>query len=83
MSNSDIEVAAYLLEGLIVIASMVMTAAHKLIEFKPIADSSALIWFGQVATYILYGLIASFFSGIPMKFGYGGWYIYQPKKQKK
>lgn len=44
---------------------------------------AVIVWFGSIAIYFLAGVVSSTTTGIPMKFGYSGWYVNKTRKIKK
>lgn len=59
------------IEGLFILISLIaIYSEHEL--FK---TPGMIIWFGSLSIWILSGIIVSIIADIPLKMGYGGWYI--------
>lgn len=58
-----------LFEGGIVLTGLFLLASSDL------NIVGSIIWFSALISYFLWGIIISFITGIPLKFGYGGWVV--------
>lgn len=67
------------LEGLLVITSLIAMAPSNELYRIP----AAIIWFGQVAVFILVGPIVELFANIQLDMTYGGWRRSRNRRRKK
>ena len=67
------------LEGVLVITSLIAMAPSNELYRIP----AAIIWFGQVAVFILVGPIVGLFAKIPLDMTYGGWRPSRNRRRKK
>jgi hypothetical protein len=84
--GQDIEVAkstsdkiTTILEGILVIISLIAMAAENDLYRIP----GQIIWFGQIAVFVLVGPIVEIFAGIPMKMTYGGWRVRKYQRRRR
>jgi hypothetical protein len=42
-----------------------------------------IFWFGAICCWVAWGIIIGTITGLPLKMGYSGWYIYNQKKKRK
>lgn len=79
VTPDKLEKITTVLEGILVFCSLfaIMTE-NDLYRFP-----GQIIWFGQIAVFILGGPIIKFFTGIPMKMTYGGWRVRKYNRSRK
>lgn len=73
-SKNKLDYITQVIETILVIGSLFAMAPKDDLYRIP----ANMIWFGQVASYILVGPIIGIFADIPMKMTYGGW---SPKRK--
>lgn len=67
------------LEGIILLLGLIIMMLDGKNElFLP----GAIIWIGEIVVYFLGGIIVEYITGIPLRFGYGGWQIDFRRKKK-
>ena len=72
-----------LIGGIILIAGLILLIVGIDSETEPnyFVISGGIIWFGSIIILILSGIITKLITDLPIKWGYGGWYI-APKRKK-
>lgn len=50
---------------------------------RELAPAGAIIWIGTIAAWFLSGVIFSHVTGIPMRMGYGGWYVPYRRRRRR
>lgn len=65
-------------EGAIIVFGLIA-----LVLGNELTTSGAIIWFGAIFVYFLWGVIIELFTGIPLRFGYGGWQVRNKRYRKK
>ncbi|MEX6689679.1 hypothetical protein QTN47_19395 [Danxiaibacter flavus] len=66
------------LEGIICLSGLISF----LVKDSLFSITGGIIWLGTIAVYVLCGIAINTIAGIPMKMGYGGWYVPKSKKRK-
>lgn len=67
-----------ILDVILAIGSLVAMAAENDLYRFP----GQVIWFGQIAVFVLFGPILEIFAGVPMKMTYGGWRIRKYRRRR-
>lgn len=73
-----IDITISLLEGLILVFGLVAMISKN----EGITLVGTVIWFGAFGIYLFYGLVAKSITYLPLKMGYGGWFLPRPRKRK-
>lgn len=63
------------IEGLIVITGLIMILIGAGEENNDILTTGLIIWIGEIIIYFIGGIIVQWVTDLPLKYGYGGWYI--------
>ena len=79
ITKSKLDKIITLLEGILVVGSLVaITSGNDLFLI-----SGQIIWFGQIAFFVLVGPIVEIFVGIPMTMTFGGWRVRKFQHRRK
>jgi hypothetical protein len=83
-SRSLVESTARRIEGIILVAGLVATAASIVGEAAGyVAVPGMIIWIGGVAIWFIRGVIIREVTGIPLEMGYGGWYVARKRRRRR
>lgn len=69
-----------ILGGIIVIAGLAATAISEVSLFN---TPGMIIWIGSILIYVVFGIVIQLITNLPLKIGYGGWFISRSRKRKK
>lgn len=47
------------------------------------STAGSIIWFSALISYVLWGIVISLITGIPLRFGYGGWTAERKRTSKR
>lgn len=75
--SSFVDRMTSLLEGTVIIFGLIAMVSGRAVT------AGAIIWFGAIFVYFLWGIIIEIITGIPLRFGYGGWEIRRNRQRKK
>jgi len=70
------------LSGLIVISGLIAFCIGKDNQ-NNIFLTGGIIWIGTIVIWFISGIIVKEVTGIPLRMGYGGWYIHRPRKKQR
>lgn len=80
--ESATETAASWLRGLIILAGLWNSIGLQ-DKVSGLTISGGIIWFGTIICWIISGWLARYVAGIPVKMGYGGWYVHRPRGSRR
>ncbi len=70
------------LEGIIIIAGLLALIISQDDDSFGLFAPGAIIWIGTILIWFLGGIIVGQITGIPLGFGYGGWYIKRSRQHR-
>jgi hypothetical protein len=71
------------LQGWITIAGLCLLFVGLKDTTGHFALAGMIIWFSGIAAYFIFGVIGRHIAGIPLRMGYGGWYVHRPRKKRR